>query len=68
MIGDFPDPDSLPGGRRTGPLSDISTYRMLLVVATNIVQHCVQLRGEMGWQSAGMISFYHFCQFVTLIS
>ena len=54
MVQDFPNPASLPGGSKTGPPTDHSTYFTLLKVAQNVVQQCVQRRSEMGWQQAGM--------------
>ena len=54
MIEDLPDPASLPGGSKTGPTSDVSTYYTLGGIARNLVQQCVDSRGETGWQPAGM--------------
>ena len=53
MIQDFPNPALLPGGYRSGPPSDLSTYRNLWKVAENLVEQCVKRRGQMGWQPTG---------------
>lgn len=54
MVADFPNATSLPGGYRTGPLYDTSTYYNLWKIATNVVDRCVIDRGEVGWQPTGM--------------
>ena len=54
MVQDFPNPASLPGGSKTGPSSDSTTYYNLWKVAGNLIEQCVMRRGEMGWQSTGM--------------
>ncbi len=54
MVADFPDPASLPGGAKRGQASDMSTYYNLWRVAENVIERCVQGRGEMGWQATGM--------------
>lgn len=53
MVVDFPDPNSLPGGLKTGPLSDTTTYLNIWRIAKNLVDSCVT-KGEMGWQPTGM--------------
>lgn len=53
MVSDFPNRTDLPGGYKTGPPSDTSTYYNLWKVATNLVERCVD-RGELGWQATGM--------------
>ena len=53
MVADYPDPTSLPGGRRTGPVSDTTTYYGIWRVAKNVVDMCVTL-GKVGWQPTGM--------------
>lgn len=60
MVRDFPNPASLPGGLKTGPPSDFSTWIALWKVADNLVKQCVQRQGEMGWQQAGMEYFHLF--------
>ncbi len=54
MVSDFPNPASLPGGAKRGQQSDMSTYYNLWKVAENVIERCVQGRGEMGWQATGM--------------
>lgn len=53
MLQDFPNAVSLPGGRKTGPPSDSSTYYNLWKVARNVVERCVR-NGQVGWQQTGM--------------
>ena len=53
MVQDFPDPASLPGGYKTGPPTDSSTYYNLWKVAGNLVERCVK-GGQVGWQPTGM--------------
>ena len=56
MIADYPDPNSLPGGRKTGPVSDTTTYYGIWRVAKNLVDTCVTW-GKVGWQPTGMDNF-----------
>lgn len=53
IVGDFPIPDMLPGGYRTGPPTDLTTYLNLNRVAANLVEQCVFGRSEAGWQPTG---------------
>ena len=53
MVADYPDPKSLPGGRRTGPESDTATYFNIWRIAKNVVDMCVEW-GKVGWQPTGM--------------
>ena len=53
MVSDFPNRPDLPGGYKTGPPSDTSTYYNIWKVAMNLVERCVD-RGELGWQATGM--------------
>ena len=57
MVRDFPNPASLPGGYKTGPDSDFSTYYTVWTIADALVHQCVLRNGEMGWQTAGMDCF-----------
>lgn len=54
MIGDVPNPDLLPGGKKKGPPSDTSSYRDLWKIADNLIEQCVMRRGQMGWEVTGM--------------
>ena len=54
MLQDFPQPATLPGGRKTGPLTDYSTYHALWEIAENLIQNCMIRYGQEGWQPAGM--------------
>lgn len=60
MVEDFPNQASLPGGPKTGPLSDFSTYANILKIAESIVHECVKRRGEVGWQPTGKQEPYCF--------
>lgn len=53
MVQDFPMPVKLPGGYKTGPPTDSTTYLNLNRVAANLVEKCVVDIGEAGWQVAG---------------
>lgn len=53
MVADFPNATSLPGGYKTGPPCETSTYYNLWKVAGNVVQRCVIDRGAVGWQPTG---------------
>lgn len=53
MIQDFSNPASLPGGYKSGPPSDLSTYHNLWEVAESLVAQCGKRRGELGWQPTG---------------
>ena len=67
MVQDFPSPALLPGGPKTGPKSDFSSWVALWKIADNLVRQCVVRRGEMGWQQAGMFLLFSFCYFVSLL-
>lgn len=58
MLSDFPNPDSLPGGLKTGPPSDTTTYYNIWRVGEDLVERCVKARGEVGWQATGEILRY----------
>lgn len=58
MLSDFPKPDSLPGGLKTGPPSDTTTYYNIWKVGEDLVERCVKARGEVGWQATGEILRY----------
>lgn len=60
MVEDFPHQASLPGGPKTGPLSDFSTYSDILKIAKDLVRECVERRGEVGWQPTGKNEPYCF--------
>ena len=54
MVADFPNASSLPGGYKTGPPSDTSSYFSLWKVAKNVVERCVIGQGVVGWQPTGI--------------
>lgn len=60
MVEDFPNRASLPGGPKSGPLSDFSTYANIFEIAENLVHGCVQRRGEVGWQPTGKQNLNRF--------
>ena len=53
MIDDFPIPSALPGGFKTGPPTDSSTYANLNRLAGSLVKACVIDDGEAGWMVTG---------------
>lgn len=53
MVDDFPRPATLPGGYRTGPPTDTTTYNNLNRVAAKLVERCVFEERKAGWQPTG---------------
>ncbi|KAF6224634.1 hypothetical protein HO173_012977 [Letharia columbiana] len=53
IVRDFPIPDMLPGGYKTGPPTEATTYLNLNRVAASLVESCVIRKGEAGWQPTG---------------
>ena len=53
IIQDFPLPYALPGGFKTGPATDSTTYMNLNRVAVHLVERCIFGNGEAGWQPTG---------------
>ena len=54
MISYFNDkPGELPGGDRTGPPTDVSTWRNIYSVAQGLVENCVLDERKLGWSFTG---------------
>lgn len=53
MIQDFPMPAMLPGGYKTGPPTDSTTYLNLNRVAASLVERCMVGFEEAWWQLTG---------------
>lgn len=53
MIEDFPRPHTLPGGYKSGPPTDSTTYQNLNRIAANLVDRCVFDDERGGWQPTG---------------